>query len=73
MRPHPLTLVRAPDSSFAGIPCVFWEHFFDWGSDMQASLLNLLAIRKRNGIRSDSKLEILCAEGDMYVATIDNK
>ena len=27
-----------------------------------------MALRKRAGIRADSKLEILCAEGDMYVA-----
>ena len=27
-----------------------------------------MALRKRAGIRSDSKLEILCAERDIYVA-----
>ncbi|EFN58641.1 hypothetical protein CHLNCDRAFT_29945 [Chlorella variabilis] len=49
-----------------GIPCLFWEHHYDWGLADQIN--KLVALRKRAGIRADSKLEILCAEGDMYVA-----
>ena len=55
------------------MPCVFWEHYFDWGSKVRKSIDDLVLVRKRNGIRSDSKLDILCAEGDMYVARIDKR
>lgn len=57
----------------AGVPCIFWEHFFDWGEDMRNTISTLIDVRKRNGIKSDSKLEILCAEGDMYVARINER
>lgn len=57
----------------AGVPCIFWEHFFDWGEDMRKTISMLIDVRKRNGIKSDSKLEILCAEGDMYVARINER
>lgn len=33
-----------------------------------AALLSQVSVRKRAGIRADSKLEILAAERDMYVA-----
>lgn len=32
-----------------------------------------LQLRRRNNIRSDSRIEIKCAEHDMYVATIDDR
>jgi len=56
-----------------GIPCLFWEHLFDWGSELHKTVAGLVALRKRNGIHSQSKLEILCADADMYVARIDNR
>ncbi|PSC69027.1 glycoside hydrolase family 13 [Micractinium conductrix] len=49
-----------------GVPCLFWEHHFDWGLAKQID--KLVAVRKRAGIRADSKLEILAADKDMYVA-----
>jgi alpha-amylase len=52
-----------------GIPCLFWEHHFDWG--LAAEIDNLVALRQRAGIQADSKLEILAAEHDMYVARIN--
>ena len=57
----------------AGIPCVFWEHMFDWGTEMRNSIEVLIDARRRNGISADSKLEILCAEADMYVARIGGR
>ena len=55
------------------MPCIFWEHYFDWGSKVRKAIDALVAVRKRNGICADSKLEIQCAENDMYVARINNK
>lgn len=57
----------------AGVPCVFWEHFFDWGDTLRKTIINLIDVRKRNGIKAGSKLEILCAEADMYVARINER
>lgn len=34
--------------------------------------MSQVALRKRAGVRADSKLEILAAEHDMYVARIGN-
>jgi hypothetical protein len=46
-----------------GIPCVLWEHAFDWGlgDDIKA----LVELRRRNGIVRNSAIEILCADDDM--------
>ncbi|KAG8377616.1 hypothetical protein BUALT_Bualt08G0051500 [Buddleja alternifolia] len=53
-----------------GIPS-FYDHFFDWGKKDEIS--KLTAIRGRNGISATSKVEILAADADLYVAKIDNK
>eukprot|EP00850_Spirogloea_muscicola_P008077 SM000042S15344 [mRNA] locus=s42:402358:404509:- [translate_table: standard] len=54
-----------------GIPCVFWDHYFDWG--LKEEIKNLIAARKRNNIKANSKCHILVAEADIYVAEIDDK
>ncbi|KAI3436462.1 hypothetical protein D9Q98_005879 [Chlorella vulgaris] len=54
-----------------GIPCLFWEHHFDWG--LADEINALVELRLRAGIKANSKLEILCAEHDVYVARIDDK
>ena len=46
-----------------GIPCVLWEHAFDWG--LGDELKQLIEIRKRNDIRRDSKVEIVAAYDDL--------
>lgn len=53
-----------------GIPCVFWDHYFTWGAELRNIIHTLAAIRRRNGIMSDSKVKIMAAESDMYVAEI---
>lgn len=49
----------------------FYDHFFDWGKKDEISKLS--AIRARNGITETSKVEILAADADLYVAKIDDK
>ncbi|KAI8471662.1 MAG: alpha-amylase [Monoraphidium minutum] len=56
-----------------GVPCVFWEHYFDWGAPLRGAIDSLIQVRLRNGISSESKLTIHAAEGDMYMAEIDGK
>ncbi|KAL8476709.1 hypothetical protein ACS0TY_029128 [Phlomoides rotata] len=54
-----------------GIPSLFYDHYFDWG--LKDAISKLSAIRARNGITSTSKVEILAADADLYVAKIDDK
>ncbi|KAF8061950.1 AMY1.2 [Scenedesmus sp. PABB004] len=53
-----------------GMPCVFYEHFFDWGSGLRGEIDALIKVRRDAGIVARSKLEILAAKGDMYVARV---
>ncbi|MCO5612271.1 hypothetical protein L7F22_066536 [Adiantum nelumboides] len=54
-----------------GIPCIFFDHFYDWG--LKDEITNLINIRKRNNIRANSSVAILAAEHDFYVASIDDR
>ncbi len=54
-----------------GIPCIFWEHIFDW--NLFSPVQKLIEIRKNNGIHSASKVEIVKAEDNLYAAIIDGK
>ncbi len=68
--PHPPELVPAAYAyvlTHPGIPCVFWEHF---DGACGAAISELIGARQRSGVRSDSRLEVLAAEADMYVAAV---
>ncbi|KIZ03679.1 hypothetical protein MNEG_4284 [Monoraphidium neglectum] len=54
-----------------GMPCVFWEHYFDWGHELRETIDKLVQLRKRNNVLSDSKLEIKAAHHDLYFAVVD--
>ncbi|OIW21516.1 hypothetical protein TanjilG_05525 [Lupinus angustifolius] len=54
-----------------GTPSIFYDHFFDWG--LKEEISKLTAIRLRNGINLKSSVNIFAADGDLYVAEIDNK
>lgn len=54
-----------------GIPTVFWDHFYDWG--LHDEIKDLIAIRKDNGLHSESTLDIQTAQADVYAAIIDGK
>lgn len=54
-----------------GIPCVLWEHYYDYGK--KDVIDKLIDIRKRNGIKADSKLKIITADQDLYLAEVDDK
>lgn len=53
-----------------GVPCILHEHFFYDG--LKDSIKQLISVRKRNGIRADSPINIWTAEGDMYVAAVQD-
>jgi alpha-amylase len=54
-----------------GIPCIFWEHFTQ-NNTLKQQIVELLALRKRAGIKADSKIKILAAEKDYYLAEINS-
>jgi len=49
----------------------FYDHYFEW--DLKAQIQELVQIRKRNFINAESKVTILLAESDMYVANIADR
>eukprot|EP00897_Mesotaenium_endlicherianum_P002833 jgi/Mesen1/2578/ME000162S01706 len=54
-----------------GVPCVFYDHFYDW--DLKDEIKELIDVRRRNGIKADSDVHIALAEADVYVATIADR
>lgn len=61
-------LLTAPVHSLAGLHPSDLRH-----RSLRNTINLLLKCRQRNGISGRSKLEILAAEADMYVARIDDK
>lgn len=55
--------------SHPGTPCLFWEHVYDW--KLRDPIRKLVDARRKYGVRSTSKLEIVKAEQDLYAAIID--
>ncbi|WCJ35417.1 Alpha-amylase [Euphorbia peplus] len=53
-----------------GTPSIFYDHFVDWGLKDQIS--KLASVRKSNGIDSRSRVKIMAAESDLYMAAIDD-
>lgn len=49
----------------------FYDHFFDWG--LKEEISTLIDVRKRNDLNAKSKVHILTAESDLYVAVIDDR
>ncbi|XP_052145589.1 alpha-amylase [Oryza glaberrima] len=54
-----------------GNPCIFYDHFFDWG--LKEEIERLVSIRNRQGIHPASELRIMEADSDLYLAEIDGK
>jgi alpha-amylase len=40
-----------------GVPCVYWKHYFDWGSDLQNKIRALINARKVAGVNAGSKVD----------------
>jgi alpha-amylase len=56
-----------------GLPCVFWSHFFDWGTATRHRIERLIKVRKRMGLHARSAVQIRAAEGGLYAAIIDGR
>ncbi|MDD2716383.1 MAG: alpha-amylase C-terminal beta-sheet domain-containing protein [Candidatus Wallbacteria bacterium] len=53
-----------------GTPCVYWCHYFDWGTGIQAEIKKLIEIRQQAGITSTSDITIPIADNSKYVAQV---
>jgi alpha-amylase len=56
-----------------GIPCVFWSHFFDWGTSTRQRIERLIRVRLATGIHARSRVEIKEARKGLYAALIDDR
>jgi alpha-amylase len=56
-----------------GIPCVFWPHYFDWGSYTRDRIDKLIKVRKDNGLSARSSVDVREAKPGLYAALIDGK
>lgn len=54
-----------------GIPTIFYDHFVD--ANLKKGIQDLIALRKRNNINANSSCRIVTAEGDLYMAAIDER
>ena len=60
-----------------GIPCLFWPHAVRMPDgrhgDMAAEVAAMVRMRKDAGIAADSRVDILVAESDVYVARVKGR
>jgi alpha-amylase len=56
-----------------GVPCVFWQHFFDWGMETRQLIERLIRLRRENGIHSRSRITIHRAEPGLYAAEVEGR
>ncbi|GIM08991.1 hypothetical protein Vretimale_12884 [Volvox reticuliferus] len=56
-----------------GTPCVFYDHFYQEDNGLRKCILELLGIRKRNGLNARSKVVVKKSAADVYAAVIDDK
>jgi alpha-amylase len=56
-----------------GIPCVFWSHYFDWGTRTRQQIDRLIRIRHGMGIHARSGVHIREAHRGLYAAVIDER
>jgi alpha-amylase len=56
-----------------GIPCVFWSHFFDWGTATRFQIERLMRVRREHGLHARSAVEIREAGFGLYAAVVDGQ
>lgn len=56
-----------------GVPCVYWQHFFDWDSYTRDRITRLMQIRKNNSLHAQSRVTIYEAKRGLYAAAIDDR
>lgn len=58
-----------------GVPCVYWKHYFDWGSDLQNKIKALINARKVAGIHAGSKVDLQdnAKYSGVYAARIEGR
>lgn len=55
-----------------GMPCVFYDHFYNWGNSIHNQIVKLITIRRKQRIHSRSMMKILEAQANLYATVIDD-
>ena len=55
-----------------GTPCVYWPHYFDWGSDLRTKIKTLIKLRQEQNVTAGSSVNIRAADSGKYAAIINN-
>eukprot|EP00928_Gymnodinium_smaydae_P053487 TRINITY_DN37464_c0_g1_i1.p1 TRINITY_DN37464_c0_g1~~TRINITY_DN37464_c0_g1_i1.p1 ORF type:complete len:648 (+),score=45.33 TRINITY_DN37464_c0_g1_i1:47-1945(+) len=55
-----------------GIPCLFWDHLFEWDEQIRKEIEQLVTARRKSAIPVDANVNIECADSDCYIAEIGN-
>jgi alpha-amylase len=56
-----------------GVPCVYWPHYFDWGTYTRGRIGRLMQIRKDMRVHAESQVTIKEAKRGLYAACIDGR
>lgn len=58
-----------------GVPCIYWKHYFDWGSELQRKIKALTNARKVAGVHAGSNLNTQhnAQATGVYAAMIEGK
>jgi len=56
-----------------GTPCVYWQHFFDWGEPARRRIEALMQTRRAAGLTSASSVDIRHAGPGLYAAITDGR
>ena len=58
-----------------GVPCVYWKHYFDWGSDLQNKIKALINARKVAGVHAGSAVSLQdnARAAGVYAARVDGR
>jgi alpha-amylase len=56
-----------------GVPCIFWAHYFDWGTPTRQRIERLIKVRRVTGLHSRAWVEIKEARKGLYAAIIEGR
>lgn len=58
-----------------GVPCVYWKHYFDWGTDLRSRVKALVNARKVAGVHAGSQIHLQnnAKEAGVYAAYVEGR
>jgi alpha-amylase len=56
-----------------GVPCVYWQHFFDWDTYTQQRVEQLIQVRRKAGLHAAATVKLHEAGKGLYAATVEGR